>query len=155
MNHRVTLKVKRITRPRPDDAGACAPFYATPGSAGLDLSAALERPVTILPGERAVIPTGLAVEIPSRYLVGLMFSRSGLAARHGISLANGVGVIDSDYTGEIMCVLQNNGGEPYTIYPGDRIAQLVLVPIAVADVLFVDELGTTARGDGGFGSTGR
>lgn len=106
-----------------------APDYATAGAAGIDLAASLRGPLVIAPGERAMIPTGLAVDIPGRNIVGLVFPRSGLASRHGIALANAVGVIDSDYKGEIICPVQNNGEQPYEIRPGDRIAQLVFVPV--------------------------
>lgn len=131
------------------------PAYATPGSAGLDLCAALNAALTIAPGERVQIPTGIAVQLPARNLVGLVFVRSGLAAKHGVTLANGVGVIDADYTGEIICPVVNHGTEPFTLNPGDRIAQLVCMPIAVAGIEYVIELEETARGAGGFGSTGK
>lgn len=150
---RIVLRVKKLNpligRSWPQ------PAYATSGSAGLDLCAALDAPLTVAPGERARIPTGIAVQLPSRNLVGLVFGRSGLAAKHGITLANSVGVIDADYTGEIICPIVNHGTEPFTLNPGDRIAQLVCVPIAVADVEYVIELAETARGAGGFGSTGK
>ncbi|MBE0466888.1 MAG: dUTP diphosphatase [Candidatus Desulforudis sp.] len=150
---RVTLKVKKMHQ----DIGSSLPepAYATSGSAGLDLCAALERPVTIGPGQRIPIPTGIAVQLPARHLVGLVFVRSGLASRYGLTLANAVGVIDADYTGEIICPVINLGDEPLTISPGDRIAQLVCVPIAVGEIEYVGDLGITDRGAGGFGSTGR
>lgn len=130
------------------------PNYATSGSAGLDLRAAIPEPIRLEAGHRVNIPTGIAIEMPSRYMVGLVFARSGLASKHGINLINGVGVIDSDYTGEIICPLYNNGQEAYVINPGQRIAQIVFLPIAVAKIKEVQELKTTIRGDKGFGSTG-
>lgn len=149
----IKLKVQRVN----PEIGARlpAPAYATAAAAGLDLCAAIPEPLTVEPGQRVPIPTGLAVQLPARDLVALVFVRSGLAAKHGLALANAVGVIDADYTGEIICPVINHGRESLTIHPGDRIAQLVCMPIAVADVEFVDRLETTARGAGGFGSTGR
>jgi dUTP pyrophosphatase len=149
----IKLKVKKVN---PEIGSSLpAPAYATPGSAGLDLCAAVPEPVTVAPGQRVRIPTGIAVQLPARGLVGLVFVRSGLAARHGLSLVNAVGVIDADYTGEIICPVINHGHEPLTIHPGDRIAQLVCLPIAVPEIEYVDELAETDRGSGGFGSTGR
>ncbi len=149
---RIEVKVKKVSemigRTVPE------PFYATEGAAGMDLAACIDEPATVPPHGRAMIPTGIAIQLPSRNLVGLVFPRSGLAARHGISLANAVGVIDSDYTGEILCPVQNLGEADYTIHPGDRIAQLVFVPVVTAGLRFVDELDETKRGSGGFGSTG-
>jgi dUTP pyrophosphatase len=130
------------------------PVYATEGSAGMDLSACLDTAVELLPGDRVFIPTGICVQVTGEDAVGLVFARSGLATRHGITLANGVGVIDSDYIGEIICALINLGDAPYTIQPGDRIAQLVFVPVYCGKVVEVDQLVPTIRGDGGFGSTG-
>lgn len=144
----ITVKVQRLRE------GARLPYYATEGAAGLDLVAALDEPVTLQPGERRAVPTGIAIALPSREWVALVFARSGLAARHGLALANGVGVIDSDYRGEILCAMVNLGQEPVTIRPGDRIAQLVCVPVATVRLEPVDALDPTARGAGGFGSTG-
>ena len=132
-----------------------APFYATPGSAAMDLHACLDQAVTIPAGERAVIPTGLAIALPSADFVALVFARSGLGIRHGVAPANCVGVIDSDYRGEVLVGLQNSGGEDYTVKPGDRIAQLMITPVIQARVRLVDELDETQRGAGGFGSTGQ
>mgnify|MGYP000153303620 CR=1 FL=1 len=150
---RIKLKVKKVN----PEIGVTlpAPAYATAGAAGLDLCAALPEPVVVQPGQRVTIPTGVAIQLPARDMVALVFVRSGLAARHGLALANAVGVIDADYTGEIICPVINHGSKPLTIRPGDRIAQLVCLPIAVADVEYVDRLVPTARGSGGFGSTGR
>ena len=130
------------------------PAYATAGSAGMDLRACIEEPVTIPPGGRALIPTGIAIQLPSPEIGAFIFARSGLAAKYGIHLSNGVGVVDSDYTGEIKCALTNGGGEPYTVSPGDRIAQVVFLPVYLADLVLVDALERTARGAGGFGHTG-
>ena len=134
---------------------AMIPKRATPGSAGLDLSACIEAPVTLSPGGLTMIPTGLAVALPSADCVALIYARSGLAVRHGIALSNGVGVVDSDYRGEINVGLCNVGSEPYTIQPGERIAQMVIAPVLLPPVLEVDELDETERGAGGFGSTGK
>ena len=132
-----------------------APFYATPGSAAMDLHACLEQPITLLPGGRTVIPTGIAIALPSADYVALVLARSGLGIKHGVAPANCVGVIDSDYRGEIMVGLHNAGESDYTVQPGDRIAQLMVVPVVQAQVQMVEELDDTARGAGGFGSTGR
>lgn len=132
-----------------------APSFATAGSAAMDLRACVSEPVTIAPGGRAIIPTGIAIALPSAEYVALLFARSGLAIKQGVCLANGVGVIDSDYRGEIGVGLLNMGTEPYTVQRGDRIAQLMVVPVVQPEVEFADELPDTARGAGGFGSTGR
>lgn len=132
-----------------------APFYATPGSAAMDLHACVDETVTIPAGGRAVIPTGLAIALPSADFVALVFARSGLGIKHGVAPANCVGVIDSDYRGEVMVGLQNSGKEDYTVSPGDRIAQLMITPVVQAQVRLVDELDETERGAGGFGSTGQ
>lgn len=131
------------------------PFYATAGSAGMDLSAAIDEPVLIKKGALAMIPTGLAIALPSAESVAYIYARSGLATKHGICLSNGVGVIDSDYRGEIRVGLVNLGAEDYTIEPGERIAQMVFAPVLRAELEETDELDETARGAGGFGSTGR
>lgn len=132
-----------------------APFYATPGSAAMDLHACTDQAVVIPAGKRAVIPTGIAIALPSPDYVALVFARSGLGIKHGIAPANCVGVIDSDYRGEILVGLQNSGDEDYTVRPGDRIAQLMITPVVQARIAMVDELDDTARGAGGFGSTGK
>ena len=131
------------------------PTYATAGSAGMDLRACIDGGVTIQPGEQALIPTGLAISLPSADYVALLYARSGLAIKHGLSPANCVGVIDSDYRGEVVVALRNYAKEPYTVEPGERVAQLVITPVVQADITVVDELDDTARGAGGFGSTGR
>lgn len=132
-----------------------APSFATAGSAALDLRACLDAPVVIPAGGRALVPTGIAIALPSAEYVALLFARSGLAVKKGVALANGVGVIDSDYRGEIGVGLLNSGKEDYTVLPGDRIAQLMVVPVVQPELLFAGELPQTDRGAGGFGSTGR
>ena len=143
------LKVKR-TDPRVQ-----LPGRATAGSAGMDLRALLEEPLTLEPGGRASVPTGIAIGLPSPETVGLVFARSGLAIKHGLALSNGVGVIDSAYTGEIRVGLVNLSDTAYTIQPDERIAQLVVMPVCLPDILEVEELDQTERGAGGFGSTGK
>ena len=142
------LKLKKL-RPQ-----AVLPVRATSGSAGLDLSACIDAPMTLAPGQRALVPTGLAAAIPAG-TAGMIYARSSLGVKHGIALSNGVGVIDSDYRGEISVGLCNFSSEPYTIQPGERIAQLVLHPVLLLPVEEADSLDETARGAGGFGSTGR
>ena len=145
---KIDVKIK-LTR------GAQAPEYATPGSAAVDVRAALEGgEVIINPGERAMIPTGIAISTGRDDIVAIMAGRSGLGAKHGVTLANGIGVIDSDYRGEIRATLINNGNEPFKVSDGDRIAQLMFMPVMQAAFLSVDELDETERGTGGFGSTG-
>ncbi len=120
----------------------------------MDLHACIERPLSIAPGERVRVPTGIALGLPGPETVALVYARSGLAWRYGIGLPNGVGVIDSDYTGEVQVLLTNFGQEPVTIAPGDRVAQVVFAPVFVAELTEVKELAPTERGHGGFGSTG-
>jgi dUTP pyrophosphatase len=129
------------------------PAYQTEGSAGLDLCAALTAPATLLPGERRLIPTGLSLEIPQGF-EGQVRPRSGLALRHGISMVNAPGTIDADYRGEVGVILVNLGQEPFVVTPLSRIAQLVIAPVARARLDWAPSLGQTARGSGGFGSTG-
>lgn len=130
------------------------PFYATQGSAGIDLSACLDEPVLIPKGEIRFIPTGIAIALPSNEYVAYIYARSGLSCKNGIALANSVGVIDSDYRGEIKCALINHGKEDFIINHGDRIAQLVVAPVCIAEIVVKDCLDNTERGIGGFGSTG-
>ena len=132
-----------------------APRYATDGAAAMDLCACIDEPVVIPAGGRAVIPTGIAIALPSKEYVALLFARSGLGIKKGICLSNGVGVIDSDYRGEICVGLANISREDYTVMPGDRIAQMMIAPVVCPAVTFVDELDETQRGAGGLGSTGR
>lgn len=131
------------------------PFYATPGAAAMDLCACTDAPVDVPPRALVAIPTGIAIGLPGSEYVALVFARSGLGIKHGISLANGVGVIDSDYRGEIKVGLTNLSDTPYTIHPGDRIAQLAVMPVQRANICPVDDLDDTQRGEGGLGSTGR
>jgi dUTP pyrophosphatase len=132
------------------------PTVATPGSAGLDLRADIEaETLTIAPGARAAVPTGIAIEIETPGLAGFVYSRSGLGAKHGLTVAQGVGVIDPDYRGEIIVWLLNTSSEPKTIARHERIAQLILTPVVRPIVTPVEALGDTGRGDGGFGHSGR
>jgi dUTP pyrophosphatase len=138
----------------PHGEGLELPSYATPGSAGCDLRAAIAETLTLLPGGRTLVPTGLTVAIPAGY-EGQIRMRSGLAVRHGLALLNAPGTIDSDYRGEIQIILANLGAEPVTIARGDRIAQLVLAPVSRAIWDAVEELPASPRDAGGFGSTGK
>lgn len=149
----MTLKLKAVS----PKVGTDIPFpsRATAGSAGLDLRACLDGPVTIAPRQLARIPTGVAIALPGPEYAALVFARSGLGVKHGISLSNGVGVIDSDYRGELVVPLRNFGDGTYTIQPGERIAQLVIMPVLLPEIVEVEELSQTQRGQGGFGSTGR
>ena len=131
------------------------PAYATPGSAGMDLRACIDEPLTIPAGGRAKVPAGFAMALPGPEYVALVFARSGLAVKHGVALSNGVGVVDSDYRGEVTVGLINQGQESYTIQPGNRVAQLVILPVEQAALTLVAELDETQRGAGGFGSTGK
>lgn len=133
---------------------AVIPTYGSAGSAGGDLYSAEENDITVAPGQTAFIGTGLAAEIPQG-LVGLVYARSGLACKKGLAPANKVGVIDSDYRGEIKVALYNHGKESQTVAKGERIAQLVIAPFVFAEYEETDDLSDTARGEGGFGSTGR
>jgi dUTP pyrophosphatase len=130
------------------------PFYATEGSAGMDLIACIEKDIVLPPLGRALVPTGIAIEIPGPEYGAFVFARSGLAIKKGITLANCVGVIDSDYTGEIKVGLINMSNEEFVVTNGERIAQLVIMPVNQANLVVVDELDKTERGAGGFGSTG-
>jgi dUTP pyrophosphatase len=147
------VKIQRINR-RQGLSDNPIPAYATPGSAGVDLCAYITENIIIKPGERIKVPTGLAIELPDPKVVALVCPRSGLASRHGISLTNAVGVIDSDYRGEIQILMINHGKEPFTIKHGDRIAQMLFVPVYIAAFAETGELTDTERGCGGFGSTG-
>ncbi len=130
------------------------PEYATPGAAAFDLRAAVDGDVILQPGERKLIPTGLRMAIPHGY-EGQVRPRSGLAIKHGITMLNTPGTIDSDYRGPVAVIMVNLGGEPFIVRRGDRIAQLVIAPVMQAVLEEVDELPDTERGEGGFGSTGR
>ena len=131
------------------------PKFATAGAACMDLCACLDEAVTLQAGERRLIPTGIAIALPSADYVALVFARSGLGIKQGVCLSNGVGVIDSDYRGEIGVGLVNLGQSEYTVRPGDRIAQLMVVPVVRPVLVQAEELDETDRGAGGFGSTGR
>lgn len=142
--------VVRFRRLRPD---AVVPAYMTADAAGLDLAAALDLAVTLAPGARAAVGTGLAMELP-RGFEGQVRPRSGLAKNHGVTVVNAPGTIDADYRGEVAVLLINLGDQPVAITPGMRIAQLVIAPVVQATIEVADELTSTARGAGGFGSTG-
>lgn len=131
------------------------PEYATAGSAGLDLRACLEKPLELAPGRAELIPTGLAIYLQDPGLAAVVLPRSGLGHRHGIVLGNLVGLIDSDYQGELMVSCWNRGHEPFTLKPGERIAQLVVVPVVQVELEIVANFDATARGAGGFGHSGR
>ena len=133
--------------------GGRIPSYATDGSAGMDLSACLSEAVTIMPGKRALIPTGICIELPAGFEAQVR-ARSGLAVKHGIGLVNGIGTVDSDYRGEIKIPVINWGEEPFVINDGDRIAQLVIAKYEKAEIRESAGLSDTARGEGGFGHTG-
>ncbi len=130
------------------------PAHATAGAAGADLRANLDAPLTVLPHQRVIVPTGLAIELPSAELGAFLFARSGLATKRGLTLSNGVGVIDSDYRGEIGVGMVNLSDDPYVIQPDERIAQLCIMPVYQFEAVEAQELGDTERGAGGFGSTG-
>lgn len=147
MDLQVKLKLSR---------GMTAPTYATADSAAVDLRAALDEgeEITIAPGARALIPTGIAIAPERRDYVAVLAGRSGLGIKNGVSLSNGIGVIDADYRGEIGVSLINHGSEPFTVRRGDRIAQMMFLPVAHASFLVSDTLDETERGEGGFGHTG-
>ena len=143
------LKVKKLRE------NAQLPYRATNGAAGMDLYACLDEPVAIPPHEIRVIPTGIAIALESASYVAYLFARSGLAIKHGIAPANCVGVIDSDYRGEVCVGLVNQTEQPFTVNPGERIAQMVISPVVLPEIELTDELGDTERGADGFGSTGK
>lgn len=146
--HRIDLKIlDNRLRDTP-------PQYATPGSAGLDLKACLEAPVHLAPGATLLVPTGMAIHLADPGLAAMILPRSGLGHKHGIVLGNLVGLIDSDYQGEIMVSVWNRGQQSFTINPLDRIAQLVVVPVLQVAFNVVDDFAASERGSGGFGSTG-
>jgi dUTP pyrophosphatase len=146
---------KTVVKYKVLDERACAPAYATPGAAAADLYAVLDEPLTVQPMQRVLVPTGIAIELPGPETVALVYARSGLSIKHGLCMANGVGVVDSDYRGEMKVPMINLGQEAYTIAPGERVAQLCIAPVYTAAFAQVKELGETQRGEGGFGSTGR
>lgn len=150
MNHTLELK---ILDPRFGGEWPL-PTYATPASAGLDLRAALEEPLTLHPGDASLVPSGLAIHLGDPTMCAVILPRSGLGHKHGIVLGNGTGLIDADYQGSLLISVWNRGREAFTIQPGDRIAQLVILPIVRAELAVVEEFETSARGAGGFGHTG-
>jgi dUTP pyrophosphatase len=144
-----TVAVVRL----PEGEGLPLPAYMTPGAAGADVVAAVRAEIVLAPGGRALVPTGFALEIPDGFEVQIR-PRSGLAVKHGVTLLNSPGTIDSDYRGPVGVVLVNHGAEPFVVRRGDRIAQLVVAPVVRAAFREVEALGASARGEGGFGSTG-
>lgn len=143
------VKVKKLKE------NAVIPKRATAGSAGVDLYACIDEPITIEPSALAKIPTGIAIELSRADLAAFLFARSGLGVKHGITLSNGVGVVDSDYRGEICVGLCNVSDKPYTIEPNERIAQMIIMPVVLAEFTEADNLSDTERGTGGFGSSGK
>jgi deoxyuridine 5'-triphosphate nucleotidohydrolase len=131
------------------------PEYATPGSAGLDLRACLDEPLVLAPGQTELVPTGLAIHIDDPGLAAVLLPRSGLGHKHGIVLGNLVGLIDSDYQGQVFVSLWNRGAQPFTVQPGERIAQMVIVPVVRARFEVVEDFSASERGAGGFGHSGR
>ncbi len=149
MNFEVEIKLMKTRK------NAIIPVRATKGSAGFDLYACMEEPINLSVGESVLIPTGIAIELPSSEMAAFIFARSGLATKYGISLSNGVGVVDSDYRGEICVGLRNFGTENYIIEKNERIAQMVIMPVIPAVFSENKILNGTDRGSGGFGSTGK
>ncbi len=149
-----TIDVKILDQRLKDSSGEYAPHYATPGSAGLDLRACIEAPIKIHPGETHLVPTGMAIHLADPGLAAMILPRSGLGHKHGIVLGNLVGLIDSDYQGEIFVSTWNRGKEAFTLNPLDRLAQLVVVPVVQVAFNVVDDFEASHRGEGGFGSTG-
>ncbi len=142
------IKVKKL------NDKAKLPVYASEQAAGMDLSACIDEDIVLNPMQKALVPTGIAVEIPENY-AGMIYPRSGLAVKYGLTLSNCVGVIDSDYRGEIKCGIINLGDKPYTITDGERIAQMVITNTPQFEIETADTLNDTQRGEGGFGSTGK
>ncbi len=144
-----TLKIKKVREE------AKIPTRATSGSAGLDLYACIDEPITLNKGDKVVIPTGIAIGLDDPHYAAFIHSRSGLAVKHGIALLNSVGVIDSDYRGEVCVGVIKLTEEPYTIQPFERVAQMVIKPVELPEIVEVQDLDNTERGAGGFGSTGK
>lgn len=149
MRHKLELKILD-PRIRHD-----MPHYATPGAAGLDLRACIDLPLTLAPGDSELVPSGIAIHLDDPGLAAVVLPRSGLGAKHGIVLGNLVGLIDSDYQGQVLVSVWNRGRSSFTIQPMDRIAQLVVVPVVQVELHVVQEFAASERGAGGFGSTGR
>lgn len=145
----MTLKIKKLNE------NAKIPTRGTNGSAGMDLYACIDEPITIMPKELKMVKTGIAIELPDSSSAAFLYARSGLGVKHGICLANGVGVVDSDYRGEICVGLCNVSDKAYTIEPFERVAQMVIAPVFVPQIEEACELSDTKRGNGGFGSTGK
>lgn len=135
--------------------GAKIPRRATEGAAGMDLYACIDESITLAPQQLVIVPTGIAIELPDNGCAAFLYARSGLGVKHGICLANGVGVIDSDYRGEICVGLCNVSDKPYVIAPEERVAQMVIAPVLLPEIVESDALSGTERGAGGFGSTGK
>ncbi len=148
----MSSKIVKIKKMREN---AVIPKRATPGAAGADLYACIDQEIVLHPGELVMIPTGIAIELPDQELGAFLFARSGLGVKHGICLSNGVGVVDSDYRGEICVGLCNVSDKEYTIRPQERIAQMVIMPVVCASFAETETLSDTERGNGGFGSTGQ
>jgi dUTP pyrophosphatase len=146
----IEVRVLRL----PHGEGLPLPAYQSDGAAGFDLLAAIDMPIELAPGARALVPTGLAIALPPGYEAQVR-PRSGLAARHGVTVLNSPGTVDADYRGEVKAILVNLGTEPFLITRGERIAQMVVAPVTRALLVEVENLDDTARGTGGFGSTGR
>ena len=144
-----TLKIKKMRE------NAVVPRRATAGSAGMDLYACIDEKITVMPHECVKFPTGIAIALPSADYGAFIFARSGLSINHGLAPANCVGVVDSDYRGEIIVGLVNQFDEPYTVEPGERVAQMVIMPVSLMETQECDTLDETERGAGGFGSTGK
>ncbi|MBQ3000134.1 MAG: dUTP diphosphatase [Oscillospiraceae bacterium] len=142
------IRVKKLRE------GATLPTYGTPYAAGADLYACLEKEISIAPGETVFVPTGIAMEVPE-HCAGLIYARSGLACKRGLAPANKVGVVDSDYRGEIIVVLHNHGSIPQTVANGERIAQMIITPVLTPRYVEAEELTDTVRAEKGFGSTGK
>ncbi|MFZ9965820.1 MAG: dUTP diphosphatase [Steroidobacteraceae bacterium] len=147
------LKV-RVLDPRVGDS-LPLPTHATPGSAGMDLRACIDAPLTLAPGQAELVPTGIAIHLDDPGLAAMLLPRSGLGHKHGVVLGNLVGLIDSDYQGQLMVSAWNRGSAPYVIQPGERIAQMVIVPVVQAECVVVEDFSASERGEGGFGSSGR
>ncbi len=146
---KMELKIKKLRN------NAKVPQRATNGSAGMDLYACIESSITLEPGKLTIVPTGIAIELPDSGCAAFLYARSGLGVKHGICLSNGVGVIDSDYRGEVCVGLCNVSDTPYVIEPFERVAQMVIAPVLLPDISEAEELSDTSRGEGGFGSTGK
>ncbi len=146
---KMELKIKKLKN------NAKVPQRATNGSAGMDLYACIESSITLEPGKLTIVPTGIAIELPDSGCAAFLYARSGLGVKHGICLSNGVGVIDSDYRGEVCVGLCNVSDTPYVIEPFERVAQMVIAPVLLPDIIEAEELSDTSRGEGGFGSTGK